>query len=271
MAPIVPPAITATVAAPAASLARAPPPASSATARSRTPPPCSRDGIGQEPVLQSPQSHIESCEPAEVPGEHGIGSSAAAWPWKLRRRRLALVLCSARQCAQPSRCAKARSRELLARRLPGLQRADRLGAKTAQPPGVVEQLEALALSLAGARGFARLVDRDAEQRRDRAVAHALGHQPEHAPLELCQLGQELGDDQSVLVAAAPRALGSLCSSRRLALRCSPGACCAEDLAAAALVAVQVQRAVLDPPAQRVAQMLLAVERARAAATSAVSW
>jgi hypothetical protein len=37
------------------------------------------------------------------------GSSAAAWSRKLRRSRLAFVLCSSRQCAQLSRCAKARS------------------------------------------------------------------------------------------------------------------------------------------------------------------
>src|SRR5437868_5293337 len=89
--------------------------------------------------------------------------------------------------------------ELCARQLTALQRLDGRFAVSAEPPRVVEQLEALPLALTRPRGVTCLIDRDAEDRGDGPVAHVLRDQPEHALLELVELGEELFDDETVLV------------------------------------------------------------------------
>ncbi len=248
--------MTATVSAAARALAPAPLPAASAMTRSRTVPvPVGAEASTRCTAIRA-RSVARAAKPRCAPS-HGSGSSAPAWRWKARRRRPAFVRCSAWQRGQASRCANARSASSSLVASPSLQRADRHGPVPAQAARVVEELEALALSLARAHSVARLVDRDAEQRADAPVAHALRQQHEDPLLGIRELGEELGDDQSVLarergvlwcVLVGPRLCPEL--DLRRALR--------EDLAATALIAVKVQRAMLEPLSQRVSQVLLVV-------------
>jgi hypothetical protein len=112
----------------------------------------------------------------------------------------------------------------------------------------------LALFLTGSCGVTRHVDLDAENLRDQPVLHALGQQPEHPLLKRAQLGQELRDDKPVLTDQC-RALGAVVA--RLLEHIDDRAALGKNLAAATLVAMEVQRTVLEPSPQRMAKMLLA--------------
>jgi hypothetical protein len=103
--------------------------------------------------------------------------------------------------------------ENFAGRLPVLQREDCLCPVPAEPAGVVEQLEAFALSLTRAGGVARLVDRDVEHRRDSAVLQPLDEPSEDALLVLVQFGLELQGDQTILLGEHDRLGRALFFSR----------------------------------------------------------
>jgi hypothetical protein len=146
--------------------------------------------------------------------------------------------------------------ELLARCLSAEEGVDRARAEPAQPARVIEELEALALSLTGSRRSASLVDGDPECRCNRAVSHPLGQETEHSLLSARQLAQELRDDEAVLVPER-RLLGPLIILARLGHPIDAWGALGEDLPPPALVAMQVQSAVLQSPAQSVTEVLLA--------------
>lgn len=136
-------------------------------------------------------------------------------------------------------------RELVGDRLSALHRPYRASAKAAQPPGVIQQLEPLALSLERARGFASPVGIDGENRGDYGVTHPICGKRKHASLELRELGEELDHDQPILMdqcGALRFPLGVAHLREGTYLR----RVLVEDFPAPALVATQVQRAMLEP-------------------------
>ena len=135
--------------------------------------------------------------------------------------------------------------EHLAGRLPVLQRQDRLCPVPAQAAGVVEQLEAFALSLTRAGRVARLVDRDVEHRRDSAVLQPLDEPSKDALLVLVQFGLELQGDQTILLGEHGR-LGRGLFFSRLGHETKARSAACPDLAMPVFVAVQAQSALLDP-------------------------
>jgi hypothetical protein len=118
----------------------------------------------------------------------------------------------------------------------------------------VQLLEALALSLTGGDGATRLGDRHPFLAGYPVVPHPLCHQPEHATLHRGELGQELGDQQTVL-ASERDLLGALLVATGRREGVDRSGILGEDLLTRALVAVQVQRALPDAAIQRPAEVL----------------
>ena len=122
----------------------------------------------------------------------------------------------------------------------------------------MQLLEALALSLARGDRVACLVGLDLKDLRDPVVPHPLCHKPEDVQLvSPRQLGEKLGDQQAVF-AGERELLRSLVCAACLLGGVDRGGVVGEDLLVAALVAVEVQRALLDARPERVAEMLFVV-------------
>jgi hypothetical protein len=150
-----------------------------------------------------------------------------------------VVLCLT--CAAVAQVRERLGQRQLAGLLAREELADRVRAVAAESSGAVEREEALALALARAGRVARLALRQPERGSDRPPGASVGEQREHAALGLRELGEELPDDQVVLV-GDQRPLGLL-PPRPLPARGVHGRrCLLKCMGARSTVAVQTQRA-----------------------------